>query len=317
MTSCDGDLEAIIHQAAHLLSASITASEKGWPNREPQHFLMRPHLRRLGSTSVAPGVDPKSISLPRHASQHPAALSALARWPDTLEKRQALAAEINSARFASDSDNADFRPIDVTAHANRSLHRQNSWLGLEPLLHFPPRMRVIHGVPFHIINETKNDGNGVIVLRSLRAHTSHGQQLPTQVEIPVGQKVLAVHILHAAGWVMPDRAQAFAEYGFVFSKEIDRVPVQGFGRGAEGEPLTADSIIQDWHPSYPQMATKSALPFAITANDPLDYARFLYNYQWINPFPARKLKSILIRSLLPNAQTTLGILAVTLKIGSS
>jgi len=74
--------------------------------------------------------------------------------------------------------------------------------------------------------------------------------------------------------------------------------------------------IQDWWPSpaFAQFESARARHYVVTDNgDPILYERYLYTLEWINPHPGKTIGSLVIRSD-PEAEATLGVLAITLQV---
>lgn len=212
-------------------------------------------------------------------------------------------------RVAGETRPHKFHPLDLRALANRSLTRQNGWLGHQPLLHLPPGRMTAHGVPFDIIDERANRGAAAIVLRSQRPLTRDEKPLPVTLSVPVGQAVRAVYFLHGCGYAA--ECQAFAWYDFILEgRRPISIPI--VARGLASPPRDAlPPNIQDWLSDFPQFNTAGVKHFAMTAEgDPFEYERYLYTLEWENPRPRDVLREIRLSSN-PALATTLGILAIT------
>lgn len=234
-------------------------------------------------------------------------------WPVDTPKRLAEARTMRerSQRLATGKGVNSFFALDLRGCVNRSLTRQNGWLGQFPLLHLSPGTQVVHGVPFEIIDEKANHGQAAVVLRSQRA--AGGQSVPpVQITLQVGRRVKAVYFLHGCGFA--STPAPFAWYDFVMEgRRTLSVPLvaRGLGPLQEGEDLPN---IQDWWSDFPQIEGTGVLPFVVTQDgDPFLYERYLYSLEWISPQPDAVLSEIRISSN-PTQPTTLGLLAVTLLI---
>jgi DNA-binding LacI/PurR family transcriptional regulator len=229
-------------------------------------------------------------------------------WPkDTDARRREAEAMRHRAHRTAQGATGEFLTLDLKTHANRSLTRQNGWLGQFPLLHMAPGRQLVHGVPFDVINEQKNGGRAAIVPRSLRI--SAGQAVsPVKVTIPVGMPVKAVYFLHGCGFV--GTQTPFAWYDFALKgKRTVTVPLVARGLGKMDDGQTPN--IQDWWSDFPQIDGPGVLPLVVTENgDPFLYERYLYTLEWENPHPDAVLDAIHISSN-PVQPTTLGVLAVT------
>ena len=213
-------------------------------------------------------------------------------------------------RVAGETREKHFQPIDLRPLANRSLTRQNGWLGNQPLLHLTPGRLVVHGVPFEIIDERANRGAAALVLRSQRPLTREEKPLPVTLNVPVGKAVRAVYFLHGCGYAA--ECQAFAWYDFILEgRRPVSVPVVARGLSTPSRDALPPNI-QDWLSDFPQLETPSAKHFAVTAGgDPFEYERYLYTLEWENPRPRDVLREIRLSSN-PALATTLGVLGVTL-----
>ncbi|TVR48500.1 MAG: hypothetical protein EA425_14255 [Puniceicoccaceae bacterium] len=213
-------------------------------------------------------------------------------------------------RVAGETKERHFMPLDLHRFANRSLTRQNGWLGHQPLLHLPPGRLGVHGVPFEIIDEHTTGGAAAIVLRSQRPLTRAERPLPVTMTIPVARAVRAVYLLHGCGYAA--ECQAFAWYDFILEgRRPISVPIAA--RGLSTPPRDAlPPNIQDWLSDYPQFDAPGVKHFAVTAGgDPFKYERYLYTLEWVNPRPSDPLREIRLSSN-PALDTTLGVLAITL-----
>jgi DNA-binding LacI/PurR family transcriptional regulator len=316
LTTCSIDMDLAGEVGALLLFSEIRQSLKRRRASEPSVILFEPFLIHRDSTVPLKGRKPDSrlASDADSAVNETAATSftaQVAQWPLELKKRRALAASINARSFPAlpKTDHLKYVPLDISGLANRSLHRQNSWLGHEPFRYISSGLQKIHGVPFQIIDEEKNRGLSAVVLRSAKAHSSHGEELPKLVTLPVQSRVKAIYLLHACGWAID--SEPFATYEFAFSKSIVKVKVIACGRLEAGDRPSKLAIVQDWHPSCFQFHSRHVLPYVITGEDPLAYSRFLYSFEWINPYPNQLLQEIRMRTLSPDSITTLGLLAAT------
>ena len=213
-------------------------------------------------------------------------------------------------RVAAETRDKNFQPIDLRSVANRSLTRQNGWLGNQPLLHLPPGRLAVHGVPFEIIDERTNRGAAALVLRSQRPLTREEKPLPVTLNLPVGKAVRAVYFLH--GCAYSAECQAFAWYDLVMEdRRPISVPVVARGLSTPSRDALPPNI-QDWLSDFPQFEAPGVKHFAVTAGgDPFEYERYLYTLEWENPRPRDVLREIRLSSN-PALATTLGVLGITL-----
>lgn len=195
-----------------------------------------------------------------------------------------------------------FQTLPLAALANRSISRQNGWLGHAPLSHFPPGRRTIHGVPFDVIDERTNDGKAALVLLPQHSETC-------SVTIPVKARARAVYVLHGCGFV--GEAIPFGWYDFVVKGgKTHTVPLVARGMGATPRGGHQPNI-QDWWNDFPQIQGPGFRHFAVTnGEDPFAYERYLYTLEWVNPTPRSEIKELRI-SINPSLRTALGVLGVT------
>lgn len=226
-------------------------------------------------------------------------------WPqDSLERVRAVEG-LNSHphRLSEGVPESAFSPVMLAPLANRSISRQNGWLGHAPLSHFPAGRRKIHGVPFDILDERRNDGRAALVL--LPQHPeSHS------FTIPLGRCVRAVYLLHGCGFV--GEAIPFGWYDFVLKGgKIHTVPLVARGIGSPVRNGHSPNI-QDWWNDFPQIDGPGFRHFVVTEHqDPFAYERYLYTLEWSNPTPRCEIKELRV-SINPSLRTALGILGVTL-----
>ena len=234
-------------------------------------------------------------------------------WPASTQERLAEAGAMRerSQAYAQGRAARAFHSLDLSGYANRSLTRQNGWLGQFPLLHLAAGRQIVHGVPFEVIDEKTNHGQAAVVLRSQRA--AGGQSAPpVQITLPVGRRVKAVYFLHGCGFA--STPAPFAWYDFVLEgRRTVSVPLvaRGLGPLQEGDEKPN---IQDWWSDFPQIEGPGVLPMVVTQDgDPFLYERYLYTLEWVSPQPDAVLGEIRISSN-PTQPTTLGLLAVTLLV---
>lgn len=213
-------------------------------------------------------------------------------------------------RVAGETRAQKFLPLDLRSLANRSLSRQNGWLGHQPLLHLRPGRVNAHGVPFEIIDERTNRGAAAIVLRSQRPLTREEKPLPVTLSVPIGKAVRAAYFLHGCGYAA--ECQAFAWYDFILEgRRPISAPIVARGLATPSRDALPPNI-QDWLSDFPQFDASGVKHFAVTADgDPFEYERYLYTLEWENPRPRDVLREIRLSSN-PALPTTLGLLAITL-----
>lgn len=206
----------------------------------------------------------------------------------------------------------DWRQFDLSELANHSLTREHGWLGEEPLLHFVPGLRSIHGIPFQVIDEDRNGGRAVVTFRSPHTHSAGGKELPITARIALNSPVRALYFLHGCGHAQP---VPFAEYLIYFKRgKLAKVPLLPLGAAKRAKHPLRGSLqpnLQDWWPENPQQDFPHAR-FVTVFNpaDPQAYERYLYTLEWINPRPKDVISRIEVR-VDPEAGPTLALIAVT------
>ncbi|NJL70285.1 MAG: LacI family transcriptional regulator [Candidatus Competibacteraceae bacterium] len=310
VTAIHFDDRQMIQMAALRLLDDIeaTRSPLSLPVQRSAHCL--PRLFERGSTTA---VHPESVALlqdePARGLPFPAGLE----WPEELPQRQEKVARFNARLFKGVNDRGprrrlEYLPLDLGPSANRLLSKQYGWMGKLPLLHLPPGIHEMHGVPFAILKKA-------LVLRSSFARSVQGRALPESVTLEINRKVDGVFILHAGGWLKYH--ETFARYEFHLAhRRTEAVDVVAFGDAPVSAPSskarTEASILQDWFPETPAFSSAQAKPYLVTQRgDPLRYLRYLYVYHWANPQPGSRLERFTARILQPELQATLGILAIT------
>lgn len=202
---------------------------------------------------------------------------------------------------------ADFQTVPLGAVANRSITRQNGWLGHAPLSHFPPGRRTIHGVPFDVLDEHEHGGKAALVLLPQHPETH-------SFTVPVNARARAVYVLHGCGFV--GEAIPFGWYDFVLKNgKTHTVPLVARGMGAL-PPGGHKPNIQDWWNDFMQIQGPGFRHFVVTdGEDPFAYERYLYTLEWVNPTPRREVKELRV-SINPSLRTVLGVLGVTVLAGA-
>jgi DNA-binding LacI/PurR family transcriptional regulator len=286
--------------------------------RRELRVMFEPSLVFRASTARLGGLDATEQPVINHDAPPVRSWPHIGLWLPDAAARKEQVAELNRKPFRDGLGSMkDYHPVDLAAYVNRTCSHEHSWLGDQPLLHLPVGRTPFHGVPFDILDETRNDGRCAIVLRSKHAHSSGGSLLPLAVTLPIERKVAAIYLLHGAGWTY--QHQAFAEYVFTYADgAVERVAVIPFADEPDAPhqypQWREESIIHDWHPNRGRFESSRTLPCVITERgDPLNYERTLYTWQWMNPHPGREVRSLTLRMLEPLGRATLGVLAVTMQ----
>ena len=297
-----------LHDADHCIAlwactemiSQIQAVESGRPKPMARHALFVPDVvvrestRALARGEIREGERPLEPRLIPQYSSNP--------W-ESWSKTYA---------YLKKSRTQNWRQLDLSKLANHSMTREHGWLGGDPLLHFSPGLRSIHGVPFEVIEENRNGGRTVVTFRSPHTHTAEKKELPARVKLPVGGPVKALYFLHGCGYAQP---MAFAEYRIHFEKgNAARIPLIPIGPAI---PMASRRLgklkpnLQDWWTGYEQRDFPHAKYVTVfNQADPQEYERALYTLEWINPRPNEELSHIEVR-VDPRAGPALALIAVT------
>ena len=282
--------------ACTLLIAQIQNLQSGLPAMPPFHTLFIPDLIDRGSTRALP----RKAKVAEEKGSHEKARQTL--W-DSWQK---------TYPFCRKRSSNNWYQIDLTHLANHSMTKEHGWLGKDPLLHFRAGQRPVHGIPFQVIDERRNEGRAVVTFRSPRTHTAGQKQLSIKVDIPVNRCVKALYFLHGCGWA---RSGLFAEYIMHFKNgKTSAVPLVSLGPSSQSSRKQRGRLkpnIQDWWPlSNPQDFPHAMHAVVFNPADPMEYERYLYTLEWINPRPREEVSFIEIR-VDPTAGPALVLIAVT------
>ena len=291
------DFDVMSSWACLNLISQIRRAQSGLPPKSPTHAMLLPDLILRNSTRE---LQPQKVIIEKSGRPSSPKKDPAETWKNTYP-------------FSKNNPSNNWIQLDLSKPANHSMKRQNGWLGAEPLLHFPPGLRSIHGVPFLVLDEDRNDGRAVITFRSPQAHSTAGEELPTKVKMPVNNMVKALYFLHGCGYVKP---LAFAHYTIHYEKDspisLPLVPLGGSRAFALKHLGSLKPNLQDWwQPTFePEDFLHAHHVTVFNPMDPTAYARSLYTLEWINPRPKDKVASIVIE-VDPKAGPTLALIAVT------
>lgn len=223
-------------------------------------------------------------------------------WPlDPLERQQALrkANWLPYSRVKSGRQRQ--RSISLASVANRSVLGKNSWLPGAPLSHLPFGRPLIHGVEFDL---PKPKGRKRTFL--LIAGGESRRALPTRAVLAIEGNVEALYFLHVCGFAV--QGKKIGSYILINEREqrfeIPLIP-------HEEEDRNPATNIQDWWPGYPQRNRLPSHHYIIAEDDdPLEYERYLYTLEWVNPSPGIPLREMVCEMEETNA-SLLGLLGLT------
>jgi len=208
--------------------------------------------------------------------------------------------------------------IDLGPFANRPFTGKDAWIGI-PLKELEPGPKKIHGVPFDVIDETKNNGMAAIALKSTRITATRGKPIPEEVTIPLETKAKAVYFLHGCGYGLEHEKSG--RYEFVYEDgSTAGVDVIALAKVSEHADVAArqrkTATIQDWWPNAEQFDNDLARQATIVdKKHPLRAVRTLYTLQWVNPHPEKKIKCVRLISA-PDKGACIFVIAMTVLRGS-
>ena len=300
--------EAIALWACSEIISRIQVLEQGRPMPPPRQVLFVPELilrqstralaRRAKEKAGGPAIGPIG-PMGRIGGMGSTAASPWDSWSKTYA-------------YLKKSRTHHWRQFDLSKLANHSMTREHGWLGEEPLLHFSPGLRSIHGIPFQVIEGNLNGGRAVVTFRSPQTLTTEGKELPVRVKLPVGGAVKALYFLHGCGYARPT---AFGEYRIHFKKgkaaSIPLIPIGPTMESARQRLGKLKPNLQDWWQGVEQQDfPHSKYVTVFNPARPGEYERYLYTLEWINPRPGDEVSHIEAR-VDPEAGPGLALVAVT------
>ena len=296
----DGGFQ-MIHSACNQMCLLIQNQEIGYPKILPHRAFFLPTLTVRASSKKL--TSSRKVQ-PKKPAPSLAKISSLESWTKT---------------YPSLNQGSDYwSQINLSKFANHSMSKNHGWLGSHPLLHFPPGTHSIHGVPFEVLDPGCNEGRTVITFRSPHSHSTGGDELPTSIQLPIGQCVNAIYFLHGCGWTRYQ--EPFAEYVIHYTNGKNAtIPLIPSGIPRKSTTRRATSFnpnIEDWWPNREPRDYSHAL-YAKVSNPlaPQVYDCKLYTLEWINPRPKDEVSKIEVR-IDPKAGPALALIAVTALIGN-
>ena len=291
------DPDGISLWACTEMISQLQTIQSGRPPKPSTRAFFVPELVIRESTQ-APAFTERSQ--PKAAPSSPARIDPPQTWRNTYP-------------FLKKAGSGQWLQLDLSRVVNHSMKRQNGWLGDAPLEHFSPGLHPIHGVPFQILDEERNEGHAVVTFRSPHSHSAGKEPLPTTVRVDVGARVKALYFLHGCGYA---KAVPFAEYVMRFEDgatvSVPLIPLGSSRQVAQKRLGTLKPNLQDWwpegfeHDDFPQ--AHRAIVF--NPGEPGAYERFLYSLEWINPRPDEEISFIEAR-VDPQAGPALALIAAT------
>ena len=292
----DGAESSSLWACTNLIS-QIQTITLGLPPKPPRHILFVPDLIIRKSTRALTPSESR-VKKPDHKAEQ-GRLSPWETWRKTYP-------------FLKKTGFHKWFQLDLTKSANHSMIKEHGWLGADPLLHFEPGLRSIHGIPFQVIDERRNEGRAVMTFRSPQTHTGNQKTLPIKAKFPLDCTVKALYFLHGCGFAKP---VSFAEYIMHFkngkNETVQLIPIGISPELARKRLGKLKPNIQDWWVEFEQQDFPHSM-HAIVFNqaDPTEYERYLYTLEWINPRPKDEVDFIEIR-VNPKAGPTLALIAIT------
>ncbi len=196
-------------------------------------------------------------------------------------------------------DNA-WRQLDLSPVLNRNLTGNDAWIGAgNQLPQLRPGDARFAGVPFEL-------RDGGLVLRSAKVTESRGKPTPVQVDVPVGDRVEVLYVLHGGGWFDGDPAPT-GRYELVYedgtTAGVDVVPE------SKASDPSRPAMVGEWYHAFTpfdnDVARHIALPGDLGEN-----GAYLYVVEIVNPHPDRPVAQLRLVGELER-EITLIILAAT------
>lgn len=292
------DPECVASLACAELIAQIQVVQAGRPPKPPVRIFLEPDLILRESTrALVPQKTESSIA-------------------NVLPRKKIDPAETWRKIYPSLVRNPapDWFQLDLSEVTNHSMTRHHGWLGAEPLEHFPPGLRSIHGVPFQILDGACNGGRAVITFRSPHARSGGDRELPVRAKLGLNRRLQALYFLHGCGHARPVPFAEYAmHYGDGTSARVPLVPLGPSPRLDSAPSSGPQPNLQDWWPNTDFDHGDFPGAHQVTVYDPADpgsYERILYTLEWINSRPEDEIAFIEVR-VDPNAGPTLALIAVT------
>ena len=137
-----------------------------------------------------------------------------------------------------------------------------------------PGVQTLLGVPFDLIDASKNNDHAVLTLKS-----SNFLAGPASAEIPVNAKAASIYFLHASAWTSGQMATYIVQYDDNTSEKI---------------PIRAGQEINDWWSPQNGTSCRVALHVPNAKFDDLG----LLAFGWNNPHPEKTITKIQFQSAL-------------------
>jgi len=257
--------------------------------------------------------------------EHPRIVLVQPRWQAGLSLPQLSALKVGSAKKKPEVKSvpkrpfgkSDFIPLELTPFTNKSRSEFNTnhdRTQVLPLLHFPSGKRMIHDVPFDIINEESNGGKSLIALHDMPNYQV--KAAPLSITIPIHKHFRKAWILHACLWSISMRhaCSYLMNYADGTSVTIPIVACDRANPKTTHRTLGVRANIQDWWYARKPLETEEARPVLVqNPEDPDLYRRYLYTLCWVNPHPHLEIKSLTLKGQ-GHGPTTVVVLAITLEL---
>ena len=311
LSTVEFDDAVIARMALSLLRQRITELRRLTKEPVPFSMLVSPSLVRRESVALLPGRAPASPGQPRDIQWRPASASLLLH--SAAEKQRAVDRSWMSRYTLATTRTEDIVPVDLLTLANARHNQPHGWFGNKPLLHLPTGRRLIHGVPFEIIDPANEQASAIILATE---NSREDRRHPSSISIPVGRKARAVYFLHACGEAGVAGRFATISLKNPSGKTIARtfLTLPNRERGPKSPGPTAETNIQDWWPDCPQTSGPHHAHLIVSdPAAPLAYERYLYTLEIPLSDKAGTLKAIHI-CLSDGAEVTYGLLAISVAL---
>jgi len=294
--------------------------------RKEQTFCAGVDLRYEEVGSAAVDLLVQSLNMDdKGIPEHPRIVLVQPRWQAGFSLPQWPVPEIGSAKNHLEANSVpqgsfekrDFVPVALATFTNKSRNEFNTspdGSQVMPLLHFPSGRRIIHDVPFDIIDEESSGGKSLIALHDMPNYTA--KATPLSITIPIQKHFKKAWILHGCLWSisMKHACSYLMHYADGTSITIPIIALDRANPKAAHRTLGVRANIQDWWYTRNPLETKEVRPVLVqNPEDPDLYRRYLYTMRWMNPHPHLEIKSLTLKGQ-GNGPTSVVVLAITLEL---
>lgn len=217
----------------------------------------------------------------------------------------------------------NFITIDLLPYCNRRMISKECFFGnlrndgLPLKSNILPGQHVFHGIPFQIAGAVgaPSEATALMMASQVLSSSSSKSSFPSEVQIPIDRKAVAIYFLHGCGWTVGH--QRIGRYTFCYADDsVEEFDVVTFYK----KPATTSSLsirtnessIQDHSVFWEQFENDKAKPVKFPQGPHAwSYKVYFYAFEWTNPRPQQKIKKIVITTE-PDQTSSLAIVSITL-----